>query len=427
MIDQDDSQVLSRPPVAAAESFFAAGGSLYRRLLRADGTVTSSLVASPHAGQASLPDGPVTPDTADRLYLQRRSAPTVDRSSPALHAVDLFCGVGGLSEGLAEAARAVGRQLHVALAVDSNDEMARAFRRNRSEARTFVGDVRTLLDSELDSPLSSRERQLRAELGSIDFLVGGPPCQGHSAFNNRTRHADSRNALYTVMARAAQVLQPTHVIIENVPGATSDRSDVVRRTTDSLVQAGYEIDEGVVDVTDLGVAQRRRRFVVVASRLERPSLARTVAAHRRPTRSVGWAIGDLDGQAPDSLLDQQARSAGATRRRIDYLFRNNLHDLPNEQRPACHQGSHSYKSVYGRMHLDRPAQTITRGFYSMCMGRYVHPTRRRTITAHEAARLQHFPDSFDWSEITSRGALALAVANAVPPRLSYSVAVELLR
>jgi DNA (cytosine-5)-methyltransferase 1 len=76
---------------------------------------------------------------------------------------------------------------------------------------------------------------------------------------------------------------------------------------------------------------------------------------------------------------------------------------------------------------DRPSQTITTGFYSMCMGRYVHPSRRRTITAREAARLQYIPDWFRFDTAQHRTALARMIGNAVPSRLSYAIALEWLR
>jgi DNA (cytosine-5)-methyltransferase 1 len=146
---------------------------------------------------------------------------------------------------------------------------------------------------------------------------------------------------------------------------------------------------------------------------------------------VGWAFQDLESM-PDARreasLDVVARSAPATRQRIDYLFEHGAFDLPDSQRPDCHaDGGHSYKSIYGRLAWDRPSQTVTTGFYSMCMGRYVHPSRRRTITAHEAARLQYIPDWFRFDAATQRTALARMIGNAVPSRLSYAVALEWLR
>lgn len=141
-----------------------------------------------------------------------------------------------------------------------------------------------------------------------------------------------------------------------------------------------------------------------------------------------WAIEDLADRGPESLVDTPAASAPQTRRRIERLFAEDLYDLPNEDRPPCHSGGgHSYGSIYGRLRWDQPAQTITTGFYSMCMGRNVHPSQRRTITAHEAARLQGLPDWFDMRAVGKRGELARLIGNAVPPQLAYSAVLEFVR
>src|SRR4051812_46467341 len=86
----------------------------------------------------------------------------------------------------------------------------------------------------------------------------------------------------------------------------------------------------------------------------------------------------------------------------------------------------TYISMYGRLLPDQPAQTVTTGFGSMGQGRYVHPTARRTITPHEAARLQFIPDFFEFGA-RERTALAEMIGNGVPPKLTYIVALELLR
>jgi DNA (cytosine-5)-methyltransferase 1 len=83
--------------------------------------------------------------------------------------------------------------------------------------------------------------------------------------------------------------------------------------------------------------------------------------------------------------------------------------------------------MYGRLHWDRPAQTITSGYGSMGQGRYVHPRERRTLTPHEAARLQMIPDFFDFSDARSRGAWARMIGNAAPWKLAYAFALEMLR
>jgi DNA (cytosine-5)-methyltransferase 1 len=106
---------------------------------------------------------------------------------------------------------------------------------------------------------------------------------------------------------------------------------------------------------------------------------------------------------------------------MKYLLDRGEYDLPNELRPPCHQGDHSYKSMYGRLKWDEPAQTITSGFGSIGQGRYMHPERARALTAHEAARIQGFPDYFDFSSCPTRSALATMIGNAVPPALAASL------
>jgi DNA (cytosine-5)-methyltransferase 1 len=102
--------------------------------------------------------------------------------------------------------------------------------------------------------------------------------------------------------------------------------------------------------------------------------------------------------------------------------------LPNKLRPPCHRNKpdHRYKSMYGRLRWDQPAQTITTGFGSPGQGRYLHPDLPRTLTPHEAARVQFFPDWFDFGKAPSRSALAHCIGNAVPPKLGFAAARYLL-
>ena len=106
---------------------------------------------------------------------------------------------------------------------------------------------------------------------------------------------------------------------------------------------------------------------------------------------------------------------------MNYLLTSGEYDLPNARRPKCHQDDHSYKSMYGRLNWDLPAQTITSGYGSIGQGRYMHPSQARALTPHEAARLQGFPDYFDFTSVASRTALATMIGNAVPPQMSASV------
>ena len=412
---------------AGFERFRTRNGSYERILTERSGRHAASVLARYPGSDAR----PTSADEAERAWLQSRTPPPCGASRTSVRAVDLFSGCGGLSIGLAEAARALNRPFEPVLAVDLDPIATQTYAANFPSAATLCDDVAAVLPGEVGTRLTPAERLLSKQHPDVDVLVGGPPCQGHSDFNNRTRHRDHKNALYSTMVRAAEVLEPQHILIENVPGALNDRASVVQRTADALDELGYRVAIGVIDLSELGVPQRRRRLVLMASLTHSVTPAEVTERHARHPRDVAWAFQDLE-KLPESqrtsLVDAVAQSAPTTRQRIDYLFDNDLSDLPDNQRPACHaDGGHSYKAIYGRLAWGKPSQTITTGFYSMCMGRYVHPSRRRTITAHEAARLQYIPDWFSFAHVRQRTALAHMIGNAVPSRLSYAVALEWLR
>jgi DNA (cytosine-5)-methyltransferase 1 len=337
-----------------------------------------------------------------------------------------------MSIGLQEAARRAKRRLDIPLAIDSDAAVAALYKVNLAQARVIVGDASAWFDGKMGADLTPMEHRIKSALGSIDVLLGGPPCQGHSDLNNHTRRDDPKNVLYLLMARAAEVLQPRVVVVENVAPVLWDKSGVVGTAKKALEAAGYSVDGQVLDLRRVGVPQRRRRYVLLASKVPdlRPDqiLKRlATAATDHPDRTVSWAIRDLLKAAGRSVYDTASRPTKANEERIKYLFEHRCYDLPNAQRPECHRDrEHSYVSMYGRLRWDKPAQTITTGFGSMGQGRYVHPGRRRTITPHEAARLQTFPDWFDFED-SSRGVLAKVIGNAVPPLLMVKLGSALIR
>lgn len=369
---------------------------------------------------------------ADQVFLTSRQRPR-EVAGPLIQAVDLFAGCGGISVGLDEAARRVGRRLRVALAADVDADVMAILRRNLVVDHPRTDDVSKLFPGEVGASLSDAEARLAEAIGALDFLTGGPPCQGHSDLNNHTRRADPKNALYLTMARAAEVLRPRYVVIENVAPVQWDKSGVVTRTSEALGNAGYRVSARVVDSSKLGVPQRRRRYILFASRVPGVAPEEVLSGLdqrqcEHAVRTVRWAIGDLLGIKSDATFDTSSTRSAANVRRMAYLFEHGTYDLPDSERPDCHRdGGHSYRSVYGRLRWDQPAQTITTGFGSMGQGRYVHPQRRRTITPHEAARLQTFPDWFDFGTQTRRGVLAKAIGNAVPPLLMVEIARRIFR
>lgn len=119
------------------------------------------------------------------------------------------------------------RTFEPVLAVDVDQAAGATYAANFPTAATLCQDVTQVLPGEIGTRLTSAERLLAKQHPAIDVLVGGPPCQGHSDLNNRTRHTDRKNELYSTMVRAAEVLQPQHILIENVPGALNDRRSVI--------------------------------------------------------------------------------------------------------------------------------------------------------------------------------------------------------
>jgi len=314
------------------------------------------------------------------------------------------------------------------LAVDKDADSVAVYAKNLHCKQSLVCDILDLVDGELDSKRTRRERALQRSLKGVDILLAGPPCQGHSDLNNHTRRDDPRNRLYDRVGRFAQLTRPNHIIIENVPAAVHDRLGTVQKTLQALQALGYETDSSVVDLSRIGVPQGRKRHVVVASLTKSPCTAQVIEDHSvRRRRSVMWAIDDLRAESPNGVFTTPTHLSDENVKRLAYLYEHDLYDLPNKLRPGCHShGNHSYKSMYGRLHGDRCAQTITGGFGSPGQGRFVHPTQQRVITPHEAARLQFFPDFFDFSSVKTRTSLARMIGNAVPMKLSYVLCLELL-
>jgi DNA (cytosine-5)-methyltransferase 1 len=356
----------------------------------------------------------------DQRFLRNGKLPGHQCSSNAIEIVDLFCGCGGLTYGALEGLKRSERSAALSLAVDL-DPLPLEVMQNTlllDERQVESWDLAAL--QEVGSDPMTEESVLFSRVGGESLLLAGPPCQGHSALNNHTRHDDPRNDLYTAVARAAELLQPRAVISENVSGVRSDRKKAVARCVGALEELGYKVVERRLDLRGFGVPQRRVRHVVVATKGEEFDWERVGML---PDRDVAWAIEDLLDRAPTSTFDTASKASEENRERIDWLFDEDQFDLPNDRRPTCHQdGNHSYVSMYGRLRWDRPAQTITSGFGSMGQGRFVHPLRRRTLTPHEAARLQCLPDfvAFDAVSLT-RSALATMIGNVAPPLLATRV------
>jgi DNA (cytosine-5)-methyltransferase 1 len=356
----------------------------------------------------------------DQQFLRKTEAPRFQQAPDAVEIVDLFCGCGGLTYGALEGLERAGRSGIPTLVVDRDPLPLEVLRKTLSLDNGQVKDWDLGTLQEVGNDPTTEETVLFSGLGQQSLLVAGPPCQGHSALNNHTRHDDPRNDLYMAVARAAELLKPRAVISENVGSVSSDRTKAVSRCVEALKNLDYEVVEKRLDLSVLGVPQRRVRHIVIATKDKCFDWDRV---RMLPPRDVAWAIEDLLACESTSVFNTSSQAHEKNRERIDWLFDEDEFDLPNSRRPDCHQdGNHSYLSMYGRLHWDRPAQTITSGFGSMGQGRFVHPRRRRTLTPHEAARLQCLPDFVAFESVSlTRSALATMIGNVAPPLLATRV------
>jgi len=398
--------------------------------------VASPAKATPAASLATVDDGAVATCAVcaeDLGFLVGGTRPAYETLPNPIRIVDLFCGGGGLTLGAAEAARRVGRGATVALAVENDPAAADVYTLNFPDAVPRRTSVARLFDGRLGGAPTKAERAVAEVAGQVDVLVAGPPCQGHSDLNNHTRREDPRNSLYLRAVRAAQVLKPTYVFIENVPAVQHDKGKVVEKAIAALKASGYSVDDGVLDLVDFGVPQRRRRHILLAVLGDHVDPADVLEIQSpcgdHADRTVRWAIADLLATVAETGPDAASTPTDENRKRMQWLLAHpDEVNLPNRLRPKCHKDKeHTYNAMYGQLSWDEPAPTITTGFGSMGQGRFVHPGLARTLTPHEAARLQTLPDFFDLDTSKGRGAWARVIGNAVPPLLGVHLIEPLLR
>lgn len=370
-----------------------------------------------------------SPSWSKRKVAQK---PTFPRGTKEWKVVDLFCGCGGLSLGSIEMLNSFGIPARITTALDFSEDALIAYKYNFASIaeNLLCEDISKLLPGYPGTPFELTEKAFISRLPQTDLFLAGPPCQGNSDLNNHTRRADPRNLLYLKAIRFIEVARPRIFVIENVPPVLKDRHGVVDFSIAFLEERlHYSTRSVVLDSYKLGLPQRRKRHFLLGS-LKYSLKNMDLIFSSSCQANLREYIGDLIDESPsskDDIFRSPPKIAPINRRRIDYLFDNNIFELPDEERPPCHRDkNHSYLSMYGRLAWEKPAQTITSGFGSMGQGRYVHPEKRRLITPHEAARIQGFPDFYDFSMIHKRSILQEIIANAVPPIMAGRVVESIL-
>ncbi|MET3463915.1 DNA cytosine methyltransferase [Variovorax atrisoli] len=363
--------------------------------------------------------------------------------------VDLFCGSGGLSEGL----RLAGFRSVVAVDFDKN--AAATFKKNHPDTVVLNADISQLDADEIKKHLGGRE---------LDLLAGGPSCQGYSTHGKRDPN-DPRNFLFLHYLRIARALRPKWLLIENVQGLLTYNKGFFREVIlDELEQMGYHADAKVLCAADFGVPQLRKRVIFLATRqdcqITFPQPTHTATGQRglKPYVTVGEAFFDLppiQGNRRDALdytaaprthfqrylrggtkkltlheardLSEQAAAIAAHVQEGQGLRNVPLSVLPDRFKKmrtiSTGELRRDCTTLYHRLSRAKPSYTITCYFRNVASGPFLHPLEDRSLSIREAARLMTFPDTYEFCGTS----IPRQIGNAVPPLLGRAVGEHILK
>ena len=327
--------------------------------------------------------------------------------------VDGFCGAGGLSLGLKRAG------LRIGYAFDSDAPAVESY-------RTGVGSV---VQRARVEDLTGRAIMNRLGGTKVHLFAAGPPCQGFSKQKRGAHRGDARNRLVFEFARLVVELSPRFFLLENVAMFGQKRGRQFVREIREMV-AHYRLFPQFYNSADYGLAQTRQRFVIVGQRNDL-----TAPFHvPQPTCRVWRTVAQVLRGLPEPPLDysvhpsfpnhQRARVTEINVRRFSHVPPGGgWQHIPEDLRLKCHRNVDTrrggWPDVYGRLEPDGQAPTITGGFDSFSRGRYGHPYSDRPLTPREAARLQGFPDDFEFAG--TRHDVRTQIGNAVPPPLAEAI------
>ena len=336
-------------------------------------------------------------------------------------ALSFFAGCGGLCYG----AKAAGIKI-----VGTNelvDNYKKVYSLNFDGCHFLPNDVREISKSDIDIILDKH--------GSIDIMLGGPPCQGFSLAGKRDVN-DDRNTLFGDYLEISKYVQPKVILIENVRLLTSmkdpDGKFVKDRVIETYDKLGYESQFYVVNAKDYGVPQHRERVIFIGVRKDlklKPSIPDTLFSDedaslfndKKAPFTFGDAVSDLPylESGENDVNDPYHWAVKHPKHVLNWLIDvpqgKSAHDNddPNLRPPS------GYNTTYKRQVWDEPGGTVATTFGMISGCRNVHPIATRSMTIREALRLQSFPDSFQLTG--SSGTIRTVIGNAVPPILGYHI------
>ena len=352
------------------------------------------------------------------------------------HVIDLFAGAGGLSLGFEQAG------FLPVLGLDNDARAITAYGSNFPGAAMIVADAGSVVGDDLLSA---------SNIDSCVAVIGGPPCAAFSV-GGQHLHSDDRRSLVDEFGRIVREIRPSYFVMENVPGILSLKClGVVDQFMLDMKRGGYETaDPWILDATDFGVPQRRRRVFIVGARRGLAVPSAPVPTHEAST-TAKEAISDLSSihehpgrvnlESLGPLSEYAAQMSGVMVDSEDFS-RPRLHpprltgcelvnhsQIVEERFRRVSPGKADPISRFIRLHPDRPAPTIRAGTLfehgSHTAPRPIHYAFPRCITVREAARLQSMPDWFQVDRTKWRG--YMQVGNAVPPLVARAVAGAIMK
>ena len=329
-----------------------------------------------------------------------------------IEAIDLFCGIGGLTYGLKKAG------INVLAGLDNDESCAFSYEKN-NDSKFICANISDYDFGEMKGLYSKC---------SFKVLVGCAPCQPFSSHTHKAKNKekDRRWDLINYFTKAIETMEPDVISMENVRGITKTR--VFQNFVERIKKMDYNVDYKVVYCPDYGIPQNRSRLVLLASRLGEISIPEKT--HLKDNYvAVGKTIGNLpkikSGEvSPEDSMHRAKNLSPLNLERIGQSKPNGTwRDWDASLLPECYRkkSGQTYVSVYGRMDWDGVSPTITTQFFNYGSGRFGHPEQDRALSIREGALLQTFPVSYDFGEYVSMTAIARRIGNAVPPKLGYVI------
>lgn len=340
---------------------------------------------------------------------------------PSISGVDLFCGVGGLTHGLIKS----GITIRAGIDLDTSCKYAYEVNNNAK----FIGAN--------ISKVTGQEIKNYWKEGEIKILVGCAPCQPFSTHSNKVKDKEQGNKwnLLNEFIRLVVETTPDIISMENVTNLSNKQ--VFKDFVSHLETLEYQVKYKNVYCPDYGIPQKRRRLVLLASRLG--SIDLIPATHKKNNyKTVREAIGHLEAiengeRSKKDKLHFTTKLTDINLKRIKASVPNGTwEDWDKNLWLECHkkETGKTYKAVYGRMSWDEPSPTITTQFYNYGTGRFGHPEQDRALTIREASILQSFPAEYKFVEKGKEPLLTRIgthIGNAVPVDLGFAIGKSIIK